>query len=68
VTVGRSPYAILGLPEGSSLDACADALSRALAGHAALLVAAHAEDRPADVERFAELVGAWRALTPAAPA
>ena len=60
----RSPYAVLGVPEGSALAACATALAARVAELGPALVAAHAEDRPDAVERFAALVAAWRALTP----
>ena len=61
-----SPYAVLGVAEGAGVEICADAFRRALADGGPPLVGALAEERPADLQRWAMLVAAWRAVTPRA--
>ncbi len=61
----RSPYAVLGLPEGATIADCAAAFRRRLEEVSPRLIGAHADDRSDDLASWAELVEAWRALTPA---
>jgi hypothetical protein len=61
----RTPYAVLGVPEGASAAACAAAFRQRIAEIGPHLIGAHADDRAADLAAWAELVEAWRALTPA---
>jgi hypothetical protein len=65
VNARPTPWAVLGVPEGSDLETCAIAFRTRLEAAGARLVGAHAEDRPSDLASFAELVEAWRAVTTA---
>jgi hypothetical protein len=63
VSARPTPWAVLGVPEGADLDACAAAFRARLAAAGPRLVGAHAEDRADDLAAWAELVEAWRAVT-----
>lgn len=58
-----TPWTVLGVADGADLETCATAFRTRLAAAGARLPGAHAEDRPADVAAWAELVEAWRAVT-----
>ena len=61
-----TPWAVLGVPEGADLTACAAAFRTRLTDAGERLTGAQAEDRPSDLAAWAELVEAWRAVTAAA--
>ncbi len=60
-----TPWAALGVAEGSDLEVCAGAFHARLTEVAGRLAGAHAEDRPSEIAAWAELVEAWRAVTAA---
>jgi hypothetical protein len=65
VSARPTPWAVLGVAEGADLETCAAAFRARFGTVGAKLIGAHAEDRPADLSAFAELVEAWRAVTAA---
>jgi hypothetical protein len=60
--VADSPYTVLGVREGASLDECATALRVRVSELAPTLIAAHAEERREPVLAWARLHAAWRAV------
>jgi hypothetical protein len=61
----RSPWEVLGVAESTGLSEVAVAFARRAAELGPPLVSAHAEDRPAAIADWAELVAAFRAIADA---